>query len=867
MATLAPVVMSIALWAVTQSPYALMFAALGPGVALASRLDARRASRKLMSAERRRFDRELRATVVELESAHAAERAHRAEAAPSAAELVSGLSRVRWGGATQPRLRLGTYSGRSEVTLDGAAEGQVGVDEATATQLRQLQSAALVVRDSPLVVEVGTGVGITGPPVLTAACARALVVQLLACSSPATHRVEGGGNWLNLTPHAREAADEASVSVHSPVGSVTIVVASERAAIPPAIGMIVELDASEALLGTQRFTPELLSIAHAHAWVVAAAEVAVRNGLRRATLALPTVVTVGDLMPQISPTTDAGGLSCPIGRDETGFAHVDLVRDGPHAIVGGTTGSGKSELLVTWLLSMAAAHSPAEVTFLLFDFKGGSSFGTVPRLPHCVGIVTDLDDGGAARAVASLAAEIRHRERVLAAQGVRSIDEATGVARLVIAVDEFAAMAAELPSLHDVLADVAARGRSLGMHLVLCTQRPAGVVRDAVLANASLRISLRVNNRADSMALLGSGEAAEQQAAHPGRAWVVTAGSAARPVQVALACPDDVAAVAERWPGVWQPRRPWLDPLPLVISSDDVPHTLGLIDLPDEQAQRPVVWQPLTDGNLMAIGAARSGKSNLLHVIARTLDVSVIASGFEAAWDALLNPGPIVLLDDVDSLLAQCTPDYQQAFLELLTSALRSPTTRLALTAQRVTGPVQQLSALCDERVLLRMPNRQEHVIAGGTTATFDADLPPGSGQWRGARIQLALSADPAPAPRPGLSLPLPSETLLAVSTRPRALAALLERSGRRLVSLPLTSDCAAGSVIVTDPDGWQANWAQAGSLAKQHPVVFHECSLTEFRQLSRQRRLPPPLADPSTTGWLLEPEGEVRRVQLSPRP
>ena len=863
MATLAPVVMSLALWAITQSPYALKFAALGPGVALASRLDARRASRKLLSVERQRFEREIQATLAELDRAHAAERAHRGERAPSAAQLMAGPSHVRWGGVAHPRLRLGTCSGRSEVTVDASADANSGVDEATAGQLRQLHSAALVLSDSPLIVDVATGVGITGPTVLAAACARALVVQLLASSSPTTYRLEGGGAWLDAVPHARDAENESSFTVHGPAGPVTIMVASEPAAIPPTIGMIVVIDASGALLGTQRFTPELLSVAEAQAWVTAAAAVAVRNGLRRSASALPAVVSFGELVEKGTHPPDAGGLRCPIGRDETDVVRVDLVRDGPHAIVGGTTGSGKSELLVTWLLSMAAAHSPDEVNFLLFDFKGGSSFGTIPQLPHCVGIVTDLDDGGAARAVASLAAEIRHRERALAAQGVRTVDEATGIARLVIAVDEFAAMAAELPSLHDQLADVAARGRSLGMHLVLCTQRPAGVVRDAVLANASLRISLRVNNRADSMALLGSGEAAESQAAHAGRAWVATAEGTVRPVQVALVRPDEVVTVIERWPGAWAPRRPWLDPLPPVISSDDLPHAIGLIDLPDEQAQRPVAWHPNIDGNLIAIGAARTGKSNLLRVIARTLEQPVIGTGLEAAWDALMNPGAVVLLDDVDTLLAQCTPDYQQAFIDLLTSALRSPTTRLALTTQRITGPIQQLSALCDERVLLRMPNRQEHVIAGGSTASFDPNLPPGAGTWRGARVQLALASDPLPAQVHRAMQQIPSETLLAVSTRPRALAALLERSGRRLVALPLTGDCAAGSVILTDPDGWQANWAQAAMLVKEHAVIFHECSLTEFRQLSRQRRLPPPLADPSTTGWLLELEGEVRRVQL----
>src|SRR5690606_38751968 len=145
-------------------------------------------------------------------------------------------------------------------------------------------------------------------------------------------------------------------------------------------------------------------------------------------------------------------------------------------------------------------------------------------LPHVVGIVTDLDEVAAARALRSLRAELRHRESLLAERGARSIEElADGVpalARLVIVVDEFAALTAGFPELHEVFADLAARGRSLGVHLVLCTQRPAGSVRDSVLANCTLRISLRVNNRADSIAVVGEPGAAALPRHPVGRAII-----------------------------------------------------------------------------------------------------------------------------------------------------------------------------------------------------------------------------------------------------------------------------------------------------------------------------------------------------------
>ena len=206
---------------------------------------------------------------------------------------------------------------------------------------------------------------------------------------------------------------------------------------------------------------------------------------------------------------------------------IDLVRDGPHALVAGTTGSGKSELLRTMVASIAADAGPDDVTFVLIDYKGGATFDACRDLPHTVGVVTDLDERLAARAIRSLDAEIRRRERALRDAGAVDLadyrraprrDGRAPLPRLVVVIDEFAALAVELPTFLSSLVGVAQRGRSLGIHLVLATQRPAGVVSDDIRANTNLRIALRLNDRHDAIDVVGSAAPAALPRSLPGRA-------------------------------------------------------------------------------------------------------------------------------------------------------------------------------------------------------------------------------------------------------------------------------------------------------------------------------------------------------------
>ena len=137
---------------------------------------------------------------------------------------------------------------------------------------------------------------------------------------------------------------------------------------------------------------------------------------------------------------------------------------------------------------------------MLVDYKGGSTFDACAELPHTVGLVTDLDDRLAERALVSLEAELRRRERTPARcrrrrpRRVPGRPAASPLPRLVVVIDEFAALAAELPAFLPPLVGVAQRGRSLGVHLVLATQRPAGVVDDDIRANTNLRLALRLQD-------------------------------------------------------------------------------------------------------------------------------------------------------------------------------------------------------------------------------------------------------------------------------------------------------------------------------------------------------------------------------------
>jgi S-DNA-T family DNA segregation ATPase FtsK/SpoIIIE len=314
----------------------------------------------------------------------------------------------------------------------------------------------------------------------------------------------------------------------------------------------------------------------------------------------PTIQRAWSLAP--GSGTPPKSRPVPVGVARGGTFAVDLPRDGPHGLIAGTTGSGKSELLQTIIAAHAVAYRPDELVFVLVDYKGGSAFAECAALPHTVGLVTDLDPHLVRRALISLSAELHRREVLLARFGAKDLDalrraapsggpsELTVPPRLVLVVDEFATLARELPDFVTGLVSLAQRGRSLGIHLLLATQRPSGVVSPEIRANTNLRIALRVTDVAESEDVVGCPDASAIDAATPGRAVVRTGPERVTTVQTAwvggptFAEGDDTDEAAPRvsllaWPGLDTPPPGPGRPHPGAASRDTAPGATELTGL------------------------------------------------------------------------------------------------------------------------------------------------------------------------------------------------------------------------------------------------------------------------------------------------
>lgn len=453
-------------------------------------------------------------------------------------------------------------------------------------------------------------------------------------------------------------------------------------------------------------------------------------------------------------------LPAVLGVREGGALRADLVADGPHALLAGTTGSGKSELLTSWVLQLCLAQPPERLALVLVDYKGGAAFDPLRGLPHVAGVLTDLDPAGTWRALSSLRAEGRRRERVLARAGAKDVGalpRPDRLPRLVVVVDEFATLAAEHPDVLDALVRVAAQGRSLGIHLVLATQRPQGAVTPSIRANTTLRVCLRVLDPADSRDVLGHDGAARLERV-PGRVLVAGAAEDAgpRPAQAPWAGRErDVAAavreIAAAARGRGRPFRPWAAPLPCLARraapSDRRrrgPVLLALTDLPEEQRLGRWSWEP-TDP-LLVLGSSRSGRTSALGSAARGAALrGLVPQLCGAAWERLgataWTPGTVVgprdprrlarlwrlaldgdlagdllVLDDAESLVVavdeQLGPGEGQAMLDALVRTLPSLGTGLVVSASLGAATTRWAGRL-PTRLVLGAPEPAQASVAG----------------------------------------------------------------------------------------------------------------------------------------------------------
>jgi len=378
-------------------------------------------------------------------------------------------------------------------------------------------------------------------------------------------------------------------------------------------------------------------------------------------------------------------MAAPLGvrvKNEVVYLDLHEKKHGPHGLVAGTTGSGKSEVLQTYILSMASLFHPYEVGFVIIDFKGGGMVNQFQDLPHLIGAITNIDGREIDRSLMSIRAELKKRQMLFARYGVNHIDayirlfkkgEAeTPLPHLILIVDEFAELKMDQPEFMKELISAARIGRSLGVHLILATQKPSGVVDAQIWSNSNFRLCLKVQTKDDSNEVLKTPLAAEIR--EPGRAYLqvgnneifelfqsaysgapaeITTGrnqrefslsrldlSGRRSViyeqkkeKASTGSETQLTAIVRyirkyteehgipRLPGICLP--PLAEKIPFVSAENagDGIHTkisLGIYDDPDHQLQ-DIVSLDLLEGNVLIVGSTQFGKTGVLQTVLRGL--------------------------------------------------------------------------------------------------------------------------------------------------------------------------------------------------------------------------------------------------------
>ncbi|MBK0422060.1 FHA domain-containing protein [Leucobacter sp. CSA2] len=816
-ATISPVFAAIVLFALTRSPFSLVFAALAPFTLIGSWLDSRGRARRMHKGRERTFLDSLGRARSTMSLRAEEERTARLAESPGSADLIDAPDSpdsILWSRGVEHRpfleCRLGLATLESRQELRAASRSAAPSASPLEEAVQELQRTFRVVQNVPVTERLGRcgSLGVSGDAEGAASLVRSLIVQIAALHSPAqvvlaaiadADQAARAWSWLKWLPHVNSAfsplraphlaadpdtanellgALEALVHTRTdspgtdalrshlprslggandrrspvtepgPLPRVILLVfsvafvdqhrlvqllgsapdagvhcvwlAKDQSRLPAACrtaisispersqvhfvrhGRVVPLTQPEALdlESSERFARALAPILDGGALPVAGRHLPATAHL---TQLLPAAVSesqaavrdrwrstlslVREWTPNIIRTEN--GLRAVVGLGTDGPVELDLRVHGPHALIAGTTGSGKSEFLQSWIVSLASSYSPDRLNFLLFDYKGGSAFSVCSELPHVVGLVTDLDPREVERAFTSLRAELLARERLLRAKGVPDLatlerrNDPEAPANLIIVVDEFAALAAENPKFVPGLLDIAQRGRSLGLHAILGTQRPTGVISDALRANTNLRVALRTTDAGESTDIIGTPDAAEFPIEAPGRAAVriggcrpltfqagyiggVTgrdfpdeisitdlgfAGSTPRDLAPEVhsheKCSDpklrdldrfvSVIRAASHTAGCATPRRPWVEPLSESLVLDEIldpahrsPQNrierpprleiaLGMLDEPTRQRQGVFNVDLTKHGNLLIFGAPHSGKTTALITAACAL--------------------------------------------------------------------------------------------------------------------------------------------------------------------------------------------------------------------------------------------------------
>lgn len=841
-ALIAPLLASVVLWAVTGSAYTLLFALLGPVMALAQFADGKLHTRRsLRERESEREEEEVRAVVQE---SHLREedRQQQLRLYPPASTYCMGDTQFR------PLWAAGElFSGEERIVRLGLGVGKA----------------------SPYLLDLSAGLAIRGDEVEVASVLRALATHLswkwgAAEGFRVEQDVSSQPEWKVLDV---ALADRLSTLVfrvaeggHLPSGvRYLLTVDSGR-------GELVDTTAQASIeQPNTHIDLDFLTRAQAQPIIgILRQEVEALHAPQRS--ALPQKVIARLVETEAYQSCRTSLVVC-VGEQETQPLFLDLVSSGPHAVVTGMTGSGKTEFLRAWLMALCCSYPADELSLLIVDFKGGAGFQDFEELPHVAGIVTDLNAHEVHRAVMSLHAEVLFREKVLVDQRVTDIRELprTGeLSRLIVVVDEYRALLERFPEFAQLFIDLTSRGRALGIHVVLSSQQVGVAMGDALLANCALRMSFRVAHKQDSLALLGS-DAAYTLDHTPGRGVLMGTGIALREFQAPLPRVVDFELVrtrAKRWESEnphWIPRKPWLAPLPSRILIDGAPQNvegvawLGLADLPEHQAQSWVLYNPARDGNLLVTGPARSGVSSALQLLAEQFRVDVFTDA-ERAWDAVVeeagHDAQVLIIDNLEAIVDEFTHEHREEFIRCLSARARElPRTGRALISTWSSSALAHswLSKLFSSELTLHSARMQ------------------GRASWDGHDVQLVASSviSEHVVPVPYVECEEGCEYLIITRRLHTVRDALVSRYPNRvtMVDSVLTVIPGAGGILIGTPDAWLARQVLLQEKLDHAVLVIDSCSPSELRSL----RLRPELFPHVELGKVLvvEPDGRASRSIL----
>lgn len=732
-----PAVMSVAMAVVFRQPFFLLFGLMGPLVAIVQAVAAKQQRKRDADAARAKSE----------------EAADKAEATRSIAvaawcrgQFSSHPSVEQW--LVNPLWRAEPASPSTQIRL-GCGPGTTPQDVAGGVEVASI----------PMTVPISARAALVGHGSDARAVWRAIACQVLGVVSAndATGSQQVGALW------ARDQDPPVFIDVHGPngqpLGRFEFIQAESD--IPVDTEWVMTLSHRGSLdvyhrgvHQAQVHTPDRLSFAKSR-WV--------RQRL---------VGSAGDDETTTRSAVDYRDrrfLVTDLGAQDT---EVDMVSSGPHALVWGKTGSGKSVLIKRLIASLCSRYDTDRCGFVAIDFKGGATLGPLRSLPHARGLLTDLTPGETGRVAVSLRAEIRAREELFVREGVSSVEELTDAVwcpRTVIVVDEAGTLAQDAPEVMAVLADIATRGRSLGLHLLLSTQRPQHLPRD-VVANCALRWCLGVTD---------SDEAAQYLPDAPTRLVKRLTGAPAgttlhhsphtghRLVKPSPLMPEEMAALAASLgasqkhspPPLWCPRLPDVLSDPTTDASwQEAPgkYLIGWGDFPGRQSQDWVWFTPSHDGPLIVVGESGSGHSSLTRFLATqatTQAVKVVRSGGRV--DVLCHrlaeilrrrdTRPLMLvIDRLDRLLSGVPAETEAWVKDTLLAVSLDLTARgdgsaVILTVAPGSAVTSALSRWSATWCLLRHRNRDTWVAHGGDSHHVSEALPPGRGVIQGTPVQWVL--------------------------------------------------------------------------------------------------------------------------------